>query len=70
MRFLLLVVRGLVPRDAEGMLLLMFVRHLGSRKGVLLFLFCDGVAGVEAEEAAADLHEAALPFVSATAVRR
>ena len=52
----LLVVRGLVPRDAERMLLFWFVRHLGSGKGVLLGLLLDGVARVEAEEAAADLH--------------
>ena len=31
-------------------------------KWVLLGLFFDGVAGVEAEEAAADLHDAALPL--------
>jgi hypothetical protein len=52
----LLVVRGFVPRDAEGVLLLLrFVRFLW-REGVLIFLFFDGVARVEAEEAAADLH--------------
>ena len=49
------VVRGLVAGDAERVLLLWLV-CLRRMKGVLLFLFFDGVAGIEAEEAAADLH--------------
>jgi len=49
------VVRGLVPRDAERVFLFWFVRRR-RMKWVLLGLLLDGVAGVEAEEAAADLH--------------
>ena len=61
MRFLLLLVRGLVARDAERVLLLWFVR-LRSMKWVLLGLLLDGVAGVEAEEAAQTSIDAALPL--------
>ena len=47
---LFFVVHRLVPRDAERVFLFWFVCRR-SMKGVLLFLFFDGVAGIEAEEA-------------------